>query len=240
MFDRYGKVLTTAVVLAVFAVGVAADTLDEVEKKIAAACKKLESYSANYTYAMEMNEPSYKSSGHGEGHHEFMRSGGKSLWRSEMKMTQEMTFGDQAQKMESTLLTICDGQYAYTLTEQSGMKTAVKTKLDPAQQGIMDENMFASLRKDHKLELLPDEKVNGADVYVIKATPKDPAAQAGPATYYISKEHGLMLKMVMTTKAGKPMITIMYKDVKTNVKLGADRFVFKAPAGVQVMDMTNQ
>jgi outer membrane lipoprotein-sorting protein len=44
--------------------------------------------------------------------------------------------------------------------------------------------------------------------------------------------------MVANGPDGKPMTTMTYTDIKINPDIPADRFVFKAPEGVQVQDMS--
>jgi outer membrane lipoprotein-sorting protein len=44
--------------------------------------------------------------------------------------------------------------------------------------------------------------------------------------------------MVTYTPDGKPMNTMTYSDIKINDKISPDRFVFKAPPGVEVQDLS--
>ena len=52
------------------------------------------------------------------------------------------------------------------------------------------------------------------------------------------KESGQMIKMIAYSPDGKPMATTTFSDIKINPKISPDRFVFKAPPGVTVQDMT--
>lgn len=227
-----------AALAALWVTGASAETLAEVEKKVTSASSKIKSFTADFTYEMQQEQSGFKTSGHGQGRHEFMRDGDKPLWRSEVKMTTKMEMGGQTNEMKAEFLSVCDGEHTYTLIEQAGQTMASKSKLDRRQQGVMDEAMFASLREENTLELLPAEKVGDTEVYVVKATPKDSDTPTGPTMYYIGQEHGLMHKVVTTAPSGDPLMTITYKNIKPNVKLSADRFDFEAPEGVTVRDMT--
>ncbi len=57
---------------------------------------------------------------------------------------------------------------------------------------------------------------------------------------YFEKATGMMVKMVGKDSAGKVMMETLTTDLKVNSSISADRFVFNAPEGVQVIDMTQQ
>jgi outer membrane lipoprotein-sorting protein len=57
---------------------------------------------------------------------------------------------------------------------------------------------------------------------------------------YYSQEHGVPVKSVMYGPDGKPITTMTFSDYKFDVKIDPQRFVFKAPEGVQVIDQTAQ
>ena len=216
---------------------VGGDTTEAVEKKLIENWSKVQSLSAKLVMSADMGSEDQKGSAKGEGTFEYMLKDGKALFRNEMKMTQE--FGG-AQKMETSTLTISDGQFAYMLTDGMGQKMAMKRKAGEGGSGNPGgKEVFETLKKDNDLKLLPDDKVDGKDAYVIEAVPKA-AEPTGPSTmvFFFHKDTGMMLKMVGKDKSGKQLMTMTYSDVQVNPKINPDRFVFKAPEGVQVMDMT--
>lgn len=236
---RFGR-LSCAVlsVCAWAAVTAWADTLEEVEKKIVDAADKVKSFTADVSTVTEAKGEGFSTSSRMQGTSEVMRKGDTVLMHMELKTTGVTKIGDQEQKMESTSLMVCDGDFNYVLTEQAGQKMAMKMKADPKMAGISSKQLFTEWGKENDLKLLPDEKVDGRDAYVIEVTPKKPGAATGKQLAYFDKEHGLMLKMVVMGEDGKPMSTTTLSNYKTGVDLKPDRFVFKAPEGVQVMDMT--
>ena len=159
----------------------------------------------------------------------------------ESKSSGTTKIGDQAEtKTETKTLMIADGEFCYTLSETAGQKMAMKMKLDPSKNNTSKEG-FEQMHKDYNLKLLPDEKIDGKEVYVIEATPK----KAKPDTTEVSKffyaqETGVLVKSVMESKGeqSKSTITSLMSDVKPNADIKPERFVFKAPEGVMVMDMT--
>ncbi len=59
-------------------------------------------------------------------------------------------------------------------------------------------------------------------------------------TFYFDKATGVMVKSVSKNVAGKVTMESLTTDLKVNSSISADRFVFTAPEGVEVMDLTKQ
>ena len=93
-------------------------------------------------------------------------------------------------------------------------------------------------RDTAELKVLPDSSSDGRAAWVIEATPKPDQAGQGKTVIHYDKESGQMIKMVAYTPDGKPMTTMTYSDIKINDKISPDRFVFKAPPGVEVQDLS--
>lgn len=96
------------------------------------------------------------------------------------------------------------------------------------------------MEKVYTLKLLPDETVDGKPCYVIEMTPASPAMRAtmGRMVSYYVKKTGLSIKGVSYDTKGKVSSTTITTDVKVDEKIDPSQFVFKAPAGVTVQDMT--
>ena len=207
------------------------EALDALEKTLIQKWSKIESLSTKITMSMEMPSMSSKA----EGTMEYLKKDGKELQRMELKS--EMTLAG-GQTMASSTLTINDGEYNYTLTEMMGQKTAMKSKSDKMQGSPFGGKMFETLKKDNTLTVLPDEKVGGQDAHVIKVVPKA-AGQPGAKVMqmYFAKDTGMMIQPLGIDPAGKTVMTMSYFDVKINETIDPARFVFKAPAGVTIMEM---
>lgn len=220
----------------------AADTLEDVEKKILAQAEKNRTLSARTATSSDIEAPGMRMKSQAEGTYEYARRGDKTLFRMESKSAGTTKFGDQPEtKSEDKTLAIADGEFYYTLTETAGQKMAMKMKLDPSKINVTGKEGFEQLHKDYNLKLLPDEKVDGHEAYVIEATPKKPKPGTTELTrFYYSKENGVLVKSAMESKAeqSKSKVTFSLSDVKPNADIKPERFVFKAPEGVVVMDMT--
>jgi outer membrane lipoprotein-sorting protein len=231
------RFVTGAFVLGIMFVAVpaSAETVEEVGKKIADASSKLKSFSAKTTMVTEMKQEGFSMSSKAEGTSEMLRKGEDFLSRSEIKTIMETNAGGNVSKQESTVLTISDGAYTYSVSDTGGMKTAQKVKM----QKLDQKDPFKVWKDSADLKLLPDATVDGRAVWVIEAAPKGPAAAAqGKTVLSFDKETGQMIKMIANSPDGKPMTTLTLSDLKVNADIPADRFVFKAPAGVEVQDLS--
>jgi len=234
---RFGLLLT---VLALALPAWAEETIDSVEKKLAEASGKIKAISYKMTMVSDMTFEGGSSKGESVTLYELQKAGEKFKFRSDTKTSGVTKAGGQEMKMDSTMLLVCDGEFTYTLSEMMGQKMAQKAKLDPAQDGLSLKSTFAMLRKDYNLKILPDEKVDGKDCFVIEAAAKDANSPVAKLVYYFAKDLGIMLKSVNSDKDGKPTTTITTADVKLDPTFPPDRFTFKAPAGVEVTDRTKE
>lgn len=236
MFGSKRNVWLTGLALAFGTAAALADDLETVEKKLVEAFRKHKSVTAKVTMTSRMEMPGMLMEMDGQGTLEMARRDDKSLVRMELKTTMNNKVGEEVTKMEQQTLTVVDGEAAYVLTDMMGQKTAMKSKIDP-QMGGDPQALFANLRKDHTLKLLPEETLEGRKMYVIEGTPKE-KPEVGPAkqVYYFDQDSGFMAKFVMFNADGKPMTTMAYTDLKFDVSIDPDHFKFKAPPGVQVME----
>jgi len=219
----------------------AADTLEEAEKKLVEAYGKLKSYTATFKATQDMEMGGMRVKSVSQGTTEWLRRGEKVLYRVDVKNVMERGGDEPADKMETSATMIVEGDVAHTLSEAMGQKQAMKMKAEPAMVGD-PKARFEALRKDWTLKLLPDEKVDGADCYVVEATPKEGSA-GGPLARQVTcfrKDMGVDVKSVGFDATGKQLMTSTVSDLKLNAEIKPERFEFKAPEGVQVMDMTKQ
>jgi len=219
--------------LAFSGAAVSAETVEEVSKKINAASEKLNSFSAKMKMVTEMKQEGFSMVSTAEGTTEMLRKGGELLVRSENKSVSDTNVGGNVSKQESSMLFITDGSFAYTVTEAGGAKSAQKMKLVKP-----DNDPLKDLRNMGELKVLPESSTDGRAAWVIEATPKSDDAGQGKTIVHYDKESGQMIKMVAYSPDGKPMTTMTFSDIKVNDKISPDRFVFKAPPGVEVQDLS--
>ena len=211
------------------------------EKKLIALWNKHKSVTATMTMDGKMEQFGQPVVVKGNGAYEMQKGDDKEKIHFEVTANMTMGEGDSAMKMKTTVLIISDGEFAYTLAERMGQWQATKTKSEMVQiPPVGGEKAFAALREGNTLKLLPDAKLDGKDTYVVEASPtvKSPNMQMKNMILNYDKKSGILLKTVVNNNEGKPMQTITFSDIKLDQKIDPDRFVFKAPEGVTVIDQT--
>lgn len=236
---RHSRMLVVTALAFAFPAGARADKLDEVIQRIADMVAKHNSYSMKTTVNQDFQTPDMSMKSDGDSMTEFMRDGDKWMFRSDSTSAMTQTMGGQTQTTNSKTTVVADGEFIWTLTEAEGNKSAMKSRMDKSYSMQLDKAYFDRMKTDYDLALLPDEKVNGAATWVIEAKAKKPSPGAAVTMLtYFDQSHGLSVKSVGKDANGKAVFTSVSTDVKINPSISADRFVFKAPDGVQVYDMT--
>ena len=205
--------------------------LEVVEKNVAEKWSQVKSMTAKMTSDSNFEGQPLKSFGPIE----FMNDNGRELVRLELKIQRPLP--DRVAEALTTML--YDGAYLYTVTDHSGTKAAAKQRPENLHIAPGGRRFFQLLRKNNALRVLPDDKLEGQDVYVIEARPKSPTPQtADTIKFFLSKETGMMLKSVGTDANGNVVITNSYSDIKLNGPATAERFKFEPPPGVDMIDAT--
>lgn len=239
---RIAPVCCTLFALA--ATAAAETSVEEVRKAISDAYKNMKSYSADFQMTQDMS--------FGEGSSMKSESSGKMLWkqdggkvyfRTEVKSKTSQNFGGQKQTMESTTLSVSDGEYAYTLSDSAGQKYATKQKMKAEEDILNPASMFDSFKEFGEVKVLDEDAVEGQACYVIEATAKADEGDQGMAAPFVRqrvwfrKDNGLGVQMVGYDGDGKEVMKSITKNIKLNPSIDASKFKFEAPEGVTVMDM---
>lgn len=241
-------VVAAAVGLLSCSTAAAADDIEKIEKDILKKWDDVKSVAAKVKMSINMEINGSKMKVDGDGTYELLRRDDRSAFRLEMKQNMLLTPPNSADmKLESSMMTIDDGEALYTLTEQLGRKNAIKSK----RQGVTASDLkrtFETLKTDYTLKVAPDAKVGEEDCHAIEATLKDPAKRpsapggmgvpSAKTVLYFSKKTGLMLKRAELSDKGEELQSLVMSDVKLNEKIEKDRFEFKLPEGVQLVDQS--
>lgn len=226
-----------AVAVAVLLVGasVRAATLEEIGKALAEKREACSSLSYEQTMVTEMKNAQFSMTSTTSGTYESVKKGDKFLMRMESNGTTEQTVMGNTNTTKSATVTVYDGEFVYNYQEANGQKMAYKSK--PGKEQDMGKDWVASMKEHFELKVLPDEAVDGEDCYVIECNPKEKNAAGMTMTHWIAKSSGVPVKSVTKMPQGGTA-TMTVKNIKINPSIGADRFVFKAPEGVTVQDMS--
>ena len=233
--------LTAAVAFALMSFGATAfaDDYDTVKNQITAKWTALKSLRFDTHTVTDISMEGYKTHSEQHAKQEILRIDDKRFkMRMEGKGNDETDIGGQVTKTTTESLMVMDGTHVYNYTESNGEKNAMKMEI-PEDQDM--SNPLTAMEDDWKIEVLPDEKIDGADCWVLQLTPKQAPSmpqEASKMIQHIRKDCGMAVKIVTYTADGKPMSTIAISKVELNPSLSEDRFVFNAPEGVEVMDMS--
>lgn len=217
-------------------------TVDSVQKEVEGLWSKIKTFSAKITSDMTMVMGPATMKSHATGTLECERSADVSKFR--MDMLNKMDTGiPGAGTTEQKMLSVFDGENMFTQMDMMGMTQAFKSSAAEAKkQGpLSGKSLFDGMRAQGDLKLLADSTVDGKAVYVVQVTPNAAVKASAPAKlssmkYYISKETGLQVKMEYFDEANQPVQSTTYSDIKISIEFPKDHFVYKAPAGVTVMD----
>lgn len=221
----------------------AAETFDAVTRRIGEQAGKIRSLRCHVQDVSEQTGEGVTETVTTESRVEVVRGPrGCELQRIESRVAQ-VTRDPQAgeQRLEGTTLEICDGTFVYRLKQIEDTQAATKNRIDPHTPGFLDiRRQFEQLSREADLRLLPAEKVDGREAYAIEAVPrrKDLASPFGRIVCYVDKTTLVPIKTILYDARGRLCHTRVFRDIEVNVAIPPQRFVFAAPPGVQVMDMT--
>lgn len=240
MMTRLGSLACAT--LALFCSGVArADSLDDIKAQIRDKLGKLKSVQAKMKMTQDMNMGGMQYKTQSTGMYEVQNKGDRSPFHSEMVSKMETTMpGMEPQTRDGKLLSVSDGEFVWTLHEADHQRMATKTRPTEAMGIFGDTRFLDTLEKEHDLKVMKDDKFEGKAVWVIEARPKKPVPMSPIARteHSFQKETGLWVRAVAYDEKDKVISTTEVTDIKLNQTIPPERFVFKAPEGVQVQDMT--
>lgn len=242
MIRRTRFIVPAFSILSFFAGITNAETLQEVQQKIHDKVSSYKTIQFTAKMATTMDASGFKMKSDSEQKAAYQRKDAQTLSRIETKMKSTQTVGDQTQTMESTSLDISDGKFAYNLTDSMGQKMASRRTLDPKSEYSPFDVMrgFKQVAETYDLKLLPDQKVDGKAVWVIEMTMKPSAHPElmGKTVSYYDKDTGVSVKSVTYDAKGAETTVLHTTNVKIDGAISPDQFVFKAPEGVEVKDMS--
>ncbi len=229
---RIKRTFVTAMLLLGFAATGFAATLEEVEKELIAAVRKTKSMKAKMKNNVDMNVQGIEIKSVSDFILELMRDG--DLYKTRTEGTTMSDMVSMGQKTEQKLLSVCDGKFTYTESEAMGQKTVTKSKPTNA-----EEMPWSHYGDKVEAKVLPDEKVDGADCYVVEMKTGGQTPGIDKIVFYCRKDCGAQVKVLGYSPDGKVMMTTTVTDIELNKSIPAERFVYKVPDGVTVNDATN-
>ena len=221
----------------------------ETEERLLARWNDIRSFSAKLSTSFEQREGA-KMRFEGEGTYDYLTKDGKTFIRSKQARDVYVDAGG-AKATDGTaldriftgqrLLKILDGDYVYEVDvrhEQFGGLVVKKLLPHPlAIQFAGGKTLFKWLDQADELRLLPDETLDGKQVYVFETVTLTGRMKT---LCFFDKETGILLKL--TSEGEQPSLksTFALSDIQLNVPFSDDHFTYTAPSGVEVQDLTGR
>lgn len=231
---RRSRLFAGVVVALGMSFSAAADAVDDVIKKLDEANAKIKSYTAKMKMDQKMDMGGMKSSTEMSGNIEFARKGGKEMIRTDMDSKMTTEGGGADMKIVQKSLMVSDGEFMYMLVDT--IDGPMKGKNCTKNKAQADSMSAKNIKAMGDAKALPDAKIEGEDCYVFEVMMKQGMPGMKQVLSY-RKSDGIAAKVV-TIMNEKEIGTMTMSDIKVNTEIPADRFVWKAPEGVECVDMT--
>lgn len=218
----------------------AAETLDDVEKKILDKWKERKSVKAEFTMEVEIFTGPYRTASTTTGTIEYLRKGDKNLFRQESHTSQSHDMeGEHMLDQQQDVTMVGDGDVVYTMSESEHGRSIVKSRQTPANVIIDSQAVLRKIRRVYNLKLLGSGEEH-KNVYIIEATPKRVASpkQGTRVIRHFDKKTGLMTKRISFDKDDRPRSTLTIHHIKVDLDIAPERFKFVVPEGAIVKDNT--
>ncbi len=172
--------------------------------------------------------------------HEVLRlPDGRTLTRYQTRTTSRRYVSGKGEQVEETsTLAIYDGRYFCELRQTPQRITAAKKRLDRSPHDPVGR--LAQARQGFEARLLPERTFEGSEVYAIEFLPRtgDPATMNQRMVSYTDRRTGLPIKTITYDEDGRAASVAAVVESKLNEDIPEDHFVFHAPPGVEVVDLT--
>lgn len=211
--------------------------LEEIQQRILKAYQDVRSLSATLNVETRVGTGQLQREVATSGEFQFLRHDGQTRTRTDVQSTTQWQGQDVAAQ---TVLRIHDGACQYVLTTTGDRSYAYKIE----SKGLQDHDprkIFLDLKRDYDVAVRPEESIGGRNTYVIEGRTK--AGQSPPyprVRYYFDTRTGLMIKSIGYDKKNEPAQTATLTNLTINERIDPDRFVFRPPPGVEVVDETRR
>lgn len=218
----------------------AAETIDSLEEKILALRGRIKSFTATIDVKFDSSQNDAWVKSHTYGPMAYLFDGDKVLYRIDMTVETSRIGGGEDEKSTAVLTLMSDGEYMYQFGTQDGVKKAFKARIDKLQSSVPSPEFFFFLRRDYNLSVLPDEKVDGKDCWVIRAAKisEEEVLQLKTLTFF-RKDIPLMVKTVNFDRFDNVMQVTKISDIQIDVPVDPKQFEFHLEPGVELQDQTN-
>lgn len=138
---------------------------------------------------------------------------------------------------------VTDGEFLWSYSKEN--EQVIKKRLKKSQNVFIPNQYLSNFRKEYQAELTGEEKIGKTQCYKLLLTPacsersesKEKDIFITQMTIWIDKKN-LLAKKLEYQDANDNQVVLLFDYVKTNQGIADSRFVFKAPKGVEELDLS--
>jgi chaperone LolA len=130
---------------------------------------------------------------------------------------------------------VTDGKFLWNYSEEN--QQVIKNRLDKSKDVFKLNQYFSNFRSEYKTELTGEEKVDKVKCYKLKLIPKKDDLFITKMTIWVDKK-SLLVKKLEYQDSNDNEITLIFDHIKINQGIPDSKFVFKAPPGVEELDLS--
>lgn len=162
--------------------------------------------------------------------------------KSEIFETEKETKGEMYLKnpdkfrIETTdEIIVTDGVFLWNYSEQN--EQVIKSRLDRSKNVFKPNQYLSNFREEYKAKLTGEEKIDKIKCYKLVLTPKKEDLFITKMTIWIDKKN-LLAKKLEYRDSNDNQVTLVFDKIRINKGTKDSKFIFKAPEGVEELDLT--
>ena len=130
---------------------------------------------------------------------------------------------------------VTDGKFLWNYSEEN--EQVLKSRLDRSKNIFKPNQYLSNFRKEYNAKSTGEEKIDKTECHKLVLTPKKKDSFITKMTIWIDKKNWLAKKLEYQDSNDNE-ITLIFDKIKTNQGIKDSKFVFKAPKGVEELDLT--
>ncbi|MCJ7578799.1 MAG: outer membrane lipoprotein carrier protein LolA [candidate division Zixibacteria bacterium] len=130
---------------------------------------------------------------------------------------------------------VTDGKFLWNYSEEN--QQVIKNRLDRSKNIFKLNQYLSNFRSEYKTELIGEEKVDKVKCYKLKLIPKKDDLFITKMTIWVDKK-SLLAKKLEYQDSNDTEIILIFDHIKINQGISDSKFVFKAPPGVEELDLS--
>ncbi len=131
-------------------------------------------------------------------------------------------------------MVITDGETVWSYSQANNQVLIDRFKLD--ERSLSPERILTAAPEDFSATLIGREKTAYGDAVVLKLIPRDASSVLKSMKLWVSESDWLIHRVEILDQHGKETV-YQVSSFKTNIGIPDSRFVYKVPAGVDVVDL---